>query len=67
MAKGAQKELQQLIDQALAQGWKLTRSKQHFVLLSPDGTTIVTVGKTPSDHRALKNIRGMLRRGGLDC
>jgi hypothetical protein len=39
----------------------LKREGRHFIWGSPSGRTVVT-GKTPSDHRALKNIRSMFRK-----
>ena len=61
-------QYKQLERAALEQGWRIRASikTQHKLWFSPDGKTIVTTGNTPSDHRAIKNARSMLRKGGLN-
>ena len=59
------KELRSLLNIATDQGWKIERAKNnHIKLLAPNGK-IVFVSSTPSDHRALENIKRDLRVNGL--
>jgi len=59
-------EYRGLADAVLAQGWRIEpTNREHFRWLSPDGKYIVITSKTPSDRRALANIRSDLRRAGL--
>jgi hypothetical protein len=59
------KELEQLKAQAEAQGWVIQlRKTGHYRWLSPTGGFVVT-SSTPSDHRAVLNIRRDLKRYGL--
>jgi predicted RNA binding protein YcfA (HicA-like mRNA interferase family) len=56
-------DLRQLLRAAEARGWRveLTRRGGHVRLTHPDGTIVVT-GSTPSDHRALANLKAQMRR-----
>ena len=57
--------MKSLLELATEQGWKVERNKNnHFKFLSPTGN-IVFVSSTPSDHRALENIKRDLRVNGL--
>jgi hypothetical protein len=59
------KELRSLLNTATDQGWEVTRGKNnHIKCVSPNGN-IVFVSSTPSDHRALENIKRDLRVNGL--
>jgi predicted RNA binding protein YcfA (HicA-like mRNA interferase family) len=55
--------LKQLLRAAEARGWRveLTRRGGHVRLVHPDGPVVVAAS-TPSDFRALANLRSMLRR-----
>lgn len=66
--KGMDRETRRLVRKALDAGWTLKHRKRtaHVQLLAPDGSGIVTVASTPSDHRGLKNTRADLRRHGLE-
>jgi hypothetical protein len=59
------KELNELLHEARAQGWRVERTASgHYKLYSPTGHGIVVVGGTPSDRRALaKNVARMRRYG----
>ena len=60
------KELEQLRQRAIEQGWRVVRTNgDHYKWYAPDGKTIVVSGSTPSDHRALKNQKSMMRRAGF--
>jgi hypothetical protein len=60
------KDLKALIRQAVDAGCSVRDTKGgHLQILIPGGG-IVTVSSSPSDHHALKNARGDLRRAGLD-
>jgi predicted RNA binding protein YcfA (HicA-like mRNA interferase family) len=55
-------DLKQLLRQASACGWQVTRTRGgHWRLLRPNGG-IVVLSSTPSDHRALRNVRAQMRR-----
>lgn len=60
------KDIRKLVDQAQSQGWRVEDRGNLWLLKSPDGVTIVTVHKTPSDQKAIRNARSRLRRGGFD-
>lgn len=60
------KELDQLRRLAVAQGWRVVRTnKDHYKWYAPDGKTMVVSGSTPSDHRAIKNQKALMRRAGF--
>jgi predicted RNA binding protein YcfA (HicA-like mRNA interferase family) len=59
------KDVEQLIHVAQDQGWHVTKTKgSHWKWTSPQGA-IVFSGQTPSDLRALKNIKRELRLRGF--
>lgn len=59
------KEVKQLIDQAECQGWNVVPTKKgHYKWLSPLGAFFFSAS-TPSDHRALLNIKRDLKRHGF--
>lgn len=59
----AKKELKEVIKSAEEQGWRVkTTKKGHKMFLAPDGVNKVTGSGTPSDHAALDNLIGDLRR-----
>lgn len=60
----AQREVDALVAAAVLNGWRCRSTGKHYVLRGPDGQT-VTVSKTPSDFRAVRNIRADLRRAGV--
>lgn len=59
------KTLRQLIRDAERAGWSIVDRGESVLFYSPDGETIVTVHKSESDYRALKNTVARLRRAGL--
>lgn len=62
----AKKELKEIVKAAEEQGWRVkTTTRGHSMFLAPDGINKVTAGGTPSDHRALANLLGDLRRYGF--
>lgn len=59
------KELNKLFKIVLEQGWTIELShNNHYKLYAPNGK-VVFVSSTPSDHRALQNIKRDLRANGL--
>ena len=59
------KELRSLLELATQQGWRVEqRNSNHYKLVSPTGKVVFT-SSTPSDHRALENIKRDLRVNGL--
>lgn len=62
------KEMKQLRKLAVEQGWRVEYTKGgHLKWFPPVGTEFVVSSSTPSDYRAIKNLRAMLRRHGLVC
>jgi predicted RNA binding protein YcfA (HicA-like mRNA interferase family) len=46
-----------------AEGWRIEQTKKnHIKLFSPHGNCIVLASSTPSDHRALENVKAAVRR-----
>lgn len=63
--KSPNKDVTQLIQEAKAQGWVVTRKHSgHLKWVSPTGHIVFT-GFTPSDKRAIKNTITQLRIGGF--
>lgn len=60
------KEIRAAIDAARAEGWTVepTKNNSHIKMISPSGR-VVFISGSPSDHRAMKNALGDLRRAGL--
>lgn len=60
------KDLRKLIRAAERQGWTVQIGKAgHVKLFAPDGRTLVTMGSTESDRRALTNTVSRMRRAGF--
>lgn len=59
------KEMAQLMKTVLRTGARVEDRGVRWLVYCPDGVTIVTIHKTPSDGRALKNTKADLRRGGI--
>jgi hypothetical protein len=60
------KELNELIKQAEAQGWTIVKTnRSHIKWLSPVTNGVVFTSSTPSDGRALANIKRDLRVNGF--
>ena len=54
-----------LVDAAQAAGWSVAKTRgNHVKWASPTGAVVFSAS-TPSDRRAIHNIRAMLRRKGL--
>jgi hypothetical protein len=66
MSKGLIKDLRKLLEKAKNQGWRIEDRGRRYMAFSPDGVTVVTVAKTPSNQKALEAITRDLRRGGFD-
>lgn len=59
-------DTRRLLNEAERQGWTVSPGKGgHIKLYSPDGFTIVTMGSTESDRRALRNTIARMRRAGF--
>ena len=54
------KDLRRILERAEACGWVFKITSNHIKGTHPNGQT-ATIGKTPSDHRALKNIEHHLK------
>ena len=59
------KDVKKLVARVAEQGWRVEDRGTCWMALSPDGVTKVTIHKTNSDHRAIKNIVSRLRKGGF--
>lgn len=63
----SKKDLAVIIKIALDAGWRVEQTKGgHFKWIAPNGIDFVFSSSTPSDHRALENLKHDLRRRGLD-
>jgi lipocalin len=60
------KDVEKLLMEATRQGWRIEDRGRRYLCFSPDGSTVVTVSKTPSAQNALRNILSDLRKGGFD-
>ncbi len=60
-------ELQDIIKEARAQGWRVERTKSgHWKFTPPDKTKKpIFTGGTPGDRRALRNHLAQMRRAGF--
>jgi hypothetical protein len=60
-------DVRRLIEVAESQGWAIgVTGGNHLRFIPPDRTKpMVHMSSTPSDHRAVKNLEGQLRRAGL--
>lgn len=58
------KEMQEVIDACQRAGWVAESGAKHVKVKVPSGRTI-TLPKTPSDHRSIKNTKAQLRAEGL--
>ena len=45
-----------------AAGWRRKPGRKHVKMLSPDGRTMMVVSATPSDRKALTNMRLLAKR-----
>jgi len=62
------REQRDYAEAALARGWRITRTRSgHWCWLAPRGKSVIFSAGTPSDWRAVANLRARLRRAGLDC
>lgn len=61
MKYSTNKEIDQIIRQLLRDGWKFRHGSKHGRLTHPRGWPTMTVAKSPSDHRSLRNFRRDLR------
>lgn len=55
------KQIDKLVADLVRNGWTFSRGK-HGKLRTPTGTGFVTIPCTPSDHRAVHNLRKAIRR-----
>ena len=53
--------VKQIVSLASKYGFKLIRSKKHLVFRNDYGIQFVTAA-SPSDHRAVKNIKALIKR-----
>lgn len=58
------RQMQVLLADLERQGTTIRQTKQGYLLKFPDGST-ATFHRSPSDHRAIKNMRSRVRHAGL--
>ena len=58
------KELNELIEKVVDQGWTVVEGKHLKLIPADKAMPIVVVPKTPSDYRGVKNARSEIRRSG---
>ena len=58
------REAEAFLRELEAAGWTRKRGRKHAKMLSPDGLHVVVVPSTPSDRRALTNVRALVKRLG---
>lgn len=62
------KELGKLFKELEAQGFRIEAKTRGYMVFPADRSlAAVTIHKTPSDHRAWKNMISQLRRSGYDA
>jgi len=63
----SKKELAVIIKVAISAGWRVELTKGgHYKWIAPNNIDFVFSSSTPSDNRALENLKQDLRRRGLD-
>lgn len=57
-------EINEMIEKVIEQGWEVKQGR-HITLYPADKSKrSVTVARTPSDYRGIKNARAAIRRSG---
>lgn len=59
------KDVRRIVEELETRGWRIVKNK-HWKAYAPDGSSPVCMAVTPSDRRALLNIRSVLRRRGVE-
>lgn len=55
-------EAARFVKELEAAGWRRKPGRKHVKLLAPDGVTVMVVALTPSDRRALTNMRALAKK-----
>ena len=58
-------KLGKTIKEMQRQGWTLQKGGRHDKFISPEGK-VITLSSTPSDHRAVYNMKSDLRRYSVE-
>lgn len=58
------RDLRELAGRAADQGWRVVDRGEKVLFYSPDGKTIVTAHKTPSDRNWRKQMERQMKKGG---
>ena len=66
MMSRAAKEIRDLVARAERQGWRVDDRGTKILLYSPDGETIVTIHKTPSDRNWRRQAERRMEKGGYE-
>lgn len=61
------RELRRIFAELTEQGFRTTETKKGWIVYPPDPSRgVVVAHSTPSDHRAIKNFVGDLKRAGFE-
>ena len=63
--KSDSKMIKKIVKGLEQQGARIVRTKKGYQILAPNGD-IIGMHLTESDHRAMSNTRGRVRRSGLE-
>jgi hypothetical protein len=66
LLRGAPKEAKKLFRQVVSHGWEVRRRGSGHLVIEGPNQQKVFCSATPSDHRAIKNIKRDLAKAGLD-
>ena len=55
-------ETARFVKELEAVGWRRKPGRKHVKMLAPDGRTMMVVSATPSDRKALTNMRLLAKR-----
>lgn len=62
VGKIANRDIRRIVDERTADGWEAKRTGSGHIALAKKGVGQVSLGNTPSDHRAVKNAEKQLER-----
>lgn len=63
LSMSKKREVKELVRELEDKGWRvIIAQNNHHKAFHPDGEHMIVFANTPSDHRAIKNIRAMVKR-----
>jgi len=57
--------LSKVLEEAFERGWVIARNKNHLIIRFPQNNQCVSISKTASDWRAIRNIEKQIQRSEL--